>query len=250
MTDEHADEAEDRWLSVAEVAADLRLNPATVRLWIRNGDLLAKRVGRRKLFVLESELEKMLERRQKGDPPGDRFLPQIPGGYESGYPGDGRSLPLSSKQISSADFHGRRPYPGETEHLVAGIREADKNWAKAQAASENAPPDPGFPQRISALAQACDEQAHWLLVAAQTKGFQWTPMANRRGLTISHELRPGANRPGSTALWDEFDRAVERLGTALEGSEMYPVAWAYRGLGEVMHVIADTLVADQSEHER
>jgi excisionase family DNA binding protein len=248
MTEERPDPAEDRWLTVAEIAADLRLNPATIRLWIRSGDLPAKRVGRRKLFVLGSDLEQMLESRRRGDPPGGRFLPNVAGDGPFDFAGDGRRVPQSWKQVSSSDFHGRRPYPGETEYLITQLRQADEYWSQAQAASENAPPDPGFARRIHRLANACDEQGHWLLTAATTTGFQWTPMPNRRGLTISHELRPGATRPGPTALWEEFDQAVERLGGALEGSEMYPVAWAYRDLGKVMHVIADTLLADLAEN--
>jgi hypothetical protein len=36
-------DADDPWLTVAEVAAELRLNPATIRLWISKGQLTAVR---------------------------------------------------------------------------------------------------------------------------------------------------------------------------------------------------------------
>jgi excisionase family DNA binding protein len=52
---------EDRWLTVAEIARELRVNPATVRLWVSKGTLPATRVGRRKLLIRRSELDGMLE---------------------------------------------------------------------------------------------------------------------------------------------------------------------------------------------
>ena len=41
----------DPWLTVAEIADELRVNPATVRLWISKGRLPAKRAGQRKLLI-------------------------------------------------------------------------------------------------------------------------------------------------------------------------------------------------------
>lgn len=229
---------DDPWLSVAEVAAELRVNPATVRLWISKGSLPAKRVGRRKLFIRRLDLDLMLERAQREDPPGG-FLPPLPGGTEISRP------PARSRDQlrGSAELHGRQAEPGETEQIISRIQQADEMWSRAQAASENAPPDLQFPDRLIALAKACEEQEDWLLVAAQTRGFEWTPLTNRRGMVISYELRPGGNRPGPAELWDEFDRAVQRLAIAQEGAEMYGVAWAYRGLGEALHAIADALIA-------
>jgi excisionase family DNA binding protein len=37
---------EDPWLTVPQVSAELKLHPATVRIWIKNGRLRAVRVGR------------------------------------------------------------------------------------------------------------------------------------------------------------------------------------------------------------
>src|ERR1700757_814364 len=37
---------EDPWLTVPQVSAQLRIHPATVRIWINNGRLAAVRVGR------------------------------------------------------------------------------------------------------------------------------------------------------------------------------------------------------------
>jgi excisionase family DNA binding protein len=40
--------AEDPWLTLAEIAAELRVNPSTVRLWVSQGRLRASRAGQRK----------------------------------------------------------------------------------------------------------------------------------------------------------------------------------------------------------
>ena len=66
-------------------------------------------------------------------------------------------------------------------------------------------------------------------------------------MIISHELRPGANRPGPPKLWKEFDRAVQRLGIAMEGRIMHAVALQYRDLATVMHEIADLLLGETPE---
>jgi excisionase family DNA binding protein len=54
------DAPEDYWLTLAEIAAELRVNPATVRLWIARGRLPATRPGQRKLLVRRSDVDRML----------------------------------------------------------------------------------------------------------------------------------------------------------------------------------------------
>ena len=51
---------EDRFLTVAEVAALLKLNQQTVRNWIDQGSLPAVRVGRR-VRILRSDFEQLVE---------------------------------------------------------------------------------------------------------------------------------------------------------------------------------------------
>jgi len=55
---------EDPWLTVAEIASELRVNPATVRLWVSKGTLPATRAGQRKLLIRRSDLDAMLEASQ------------------------------------------------------------------------------------------------------------------------------------------------------------------------------------------
>lgn len=233
---------DDPWLTVAEVAAELRLNPATIRLWVSKGTLRATRAGRRKLLIRRSDLDRMLEVTRSENPAGG-YLPQTerPGLSRR------RPPPQSRRQLSTVDIHGYRAAPGEMEEIIKGLQLADEVWQGAQAASENAPPDSGFPYRVRGLAEACQQQAASLLRAAQTQGFEWTPLPDRRRMALSHELRADANRPGPPALWAEFDRAVQRLGIAMEGRLMYNVAWQYRDLAAVMHEIADQLLGETPE---
>jgi excisionase family DNA binding protein len=51
----------DPWLTVGEIASELRVHPATVRLWISRGTLPATRAGQRKLLIRRSDLDRTLE---------------------------------------------------------------------------------------------------------------------------------------------------------------------------------------------
>jgi excisionase family DNA binding protein len=233
---EGPEEADDPWLTVAEIADELRVNPATVRLWISKGLLPAMRVGMRKLLVRRSDLDYMRSGR-RGPPPSKGYhpRPRLPGALGALGP------PQSLSQLSTADIHGRDASPEAMRSIAERLRLADRAWEAAQSASENVPPAPGFASRIRALAKACDEQAKSLAEAGWIKGFAWTPIPGARDMTISTELRPGANRPGPRALWERFDRAVSQLGTAMEGHIMYVVAFRYQDLAAVMHEIAEVL---------
>jgi excisionase family DNA binding protein len=51
--------AEDPWLTVQQVSDELRIHPATVRIWIKSGRLAAVRVGR-EWRVRHSEVDRAL----------------------------------------------------------------------------------------------------------------------------------------------------------------------------------------------
>ncbi len=61
-------EFEESFLTVAEVAALLKLNQQTVRNWIDAGSLPAIRVGRR-VRIKQSDLNRILESGYRGTPP-------------------------------------------------------------------------------------------------------------------------------------------------------------------------------------
>jgi excisionase family DNA binding protein len=213
----------DPWLTVAEIADELRVNPATVRLWVSKGTLPATRAGQRKLLIRRSDLDRMLES-IRPEPTG--FGNRPPRSTHPRYR-DRPPVLQSMRQLSTADIHGYRLSPAEMQGLVEQLQVADDLWDIAQAASDDPPPDLGFPQRVRSLARACEHEASALGRATSVHGFSWTPLPDHRHMIISHELRPGANRPGPPKLWQEFDRAVQRLGIAMEGRIMHAVALQY-----------------------
>ena len=62
-----ANEPEESYLTVAEVAATLKLNQQTVRNWIEAGTLPALRVGRR-VRIKRSDFDRILEESYSGAP--------------------------------------------------------------------------------------------------------------------------------------------------------------------------------------
>jgi excisionase family DNA binding protein len=60
-------EPEESYLTVAEVAETLKLNPQTVRNWIDQGSLPALRVGRR-VRIKRSDFERVLDESYSGGP--------------------------------------------------------------------------------------------------------------------------------------------------------------------------------------
>lgn len=239
---EKPDEQDDPWLTVAEIAEELRLNPATIRLWISKGQLPATRAGRRKLLIRRRDLDRTVAI-FRSDDLGPAFLPSPAGAtWEIRRP-----PPMSRTHLSRTDTANLHAEPGELDRIVDGIQAADDAWRSAQAASENAPPDPGFPNRLRALADAFEEQRFWLARGAATNGFEWKPIRSGGHMAISHELRPGANRPGRRHLWDQFDIAVERLGFTMKEGPLSSVAWVYGELAGLMNEIADELLGDTPE---
>jgi excisionase family DNA binding protein len=51
---------DDYTLTVSEVAERFRLKPATIRLWIREGKLPARRFGERKYLIRESDVTELV----------------------------------------------------------------------------------------------------------------------------------------------------------------------------------------------
>jgi len=63
-----AHESEETFLTVAEVAATLKLNQQTVRNWIDDGRLPALRVGRR-VRIKQSDFDRIIREGYSGPPP-------------------------------------------------------------------------------------------------------------------------------------------------------------------------------------
>lgn len=238
MREDDPSETDDPWLTPAEIATAIRVNAATIRLWISKGMLPATRVGRRKLLVRRSDVLRLLAENSTAG--GTNPYRRSPHPAET---------PSSQGGWSTSGLFVRQTEDRDQLHrAVDDLQEADMVWEAAQFASANPPPDPGFGNRVRELARACDQQAKALEAAAQVSGFVWNPEPSARDMVLSYELRPGGNRPGPSDLWQEFDGAVRRLGRAREGAFMSVVASAYAELAVVMDKIADAL--EPSARER
>ena len=236
MTDEiepdPADE-DDPWLTLAEIAEELRVNPATVRLWVRRGRLKAMRAGQRKLLVRRSELDRMLALTDpsRAAPP----QPRIPQPLR----------PVFDRPLAGQVARLRANMdPGVIGDAIKKMQEAEAVFDTAVEASDNAPPDPGFVERIRAVAKASLKRGEALDEANRIPGFRWTPVADPQPMIPSHELRPGGNRPGPAHMWQSYDMAVERLGIHVQGNVISFVAHEFREIGWVLNEIADALEQD------
>ena len=236
MTDREPDPAEDPWLTVAEIAAELRVNPATIRLWVSKGKLKAMRAGQRKLLVQRSELNRMLEA-------SSHRYDNVP--RESQSPGyarvPGPRRPVRVRSWSAYGVAKAKVPPEVRRGAVKELQEAGAIWDAALEASENAPPDPGFVQRLRAIAEAAERQRDALNRARVIPGFAWKPVPDTEDMILSNELRPGANRPGPEHLWDSFDMTVDRLALAMEGNYADLVYDEYRELAIVLREIIEAL---------
>ena len=233
---------DDPWLTPIEIAKEIRVNAATIRLWISKGLLPATRAGQRKLLVRRSEVMRLLAENSSASGVQPYRRPQHPRYAGAADPG---ALPIKGGWSTSRMF-AREGDPEELFAAAQALQEADRVWDEAQAASDSPPPDPGFGSRVRAFANACERQATSLKAAADVPGLVWTPEPDAREMVLSYELRPAANRPGPARLWQRVDSAVQLLGIAKEGMTMSLVAAGYAEVAVVMHEIADALEAQAS----
>ncbi len=225
---------EDPWLTLAEIAEELRMSPATIRSWISNGTLQATRAGRRKWLVRRSELDRMLG--------GQDLL-----GPEDQPGGPGWRLP-----DTIAPPH-RSPHWSEEarEHVRRGswLGVAETEWREALRASAMAPPDPGFVVRLKDIADAAARKAAALdNLDDDEPGAWWQRQSGLPGGSLSYELRSGANRPGPAELWARFDRAVDELARAMGEHSVPGEQSALEDVSLVLHEIVDALL-DQEDRQ-
>ena len=240
MTDEDPNAA-DPWLTLAEIADELRVNPATVRLWVSKKQLKASRAGVRKWIVRRSDLDRMLaetnasaddvlDRIQSGEPavlgpPAPRRPDPDP------EPGDESNVPR--KPLTSSKD------PGAVELL----RLASEAYDRAIIDSAKAPPSPGYVDRIRALADASERIAATMLNAHHKAGIRWRPRENLDD-GLPHELRPRGNRPGPTEMWADFDAAWDRLCITATGHDVVALAHGFREVWDALRQVADELEDD------
>ena len=234
---------EDPWLTVPQVSEELKLHPATVRVWVNSGRLAAVRAGRtwrvrrsevdRALLsdaspaYLRQETSPRLERRLRPSLRGRRPREASPTTSWPSAPGPGEQ----SSAVTPA-------MTGDPRVALEQVQLADQRWGDALEASVEAPPDEGFAQRVRAIANAAEQEAA-ALRHADMLGLAHRPHPGARNMQLSHELRPGArSRRGPVELWERFDAAVAELGEALEGVALSAIARAFGELSDVARELA------------
>lgn len=227
MSDSEVGPPEDPWLTIAEIAEELRCSPATIRSWISRGTLRAMRPGQRKLLVRRSELARMLG---GGDLAGAVAPPPDPSGKQRPQP---RRVPDS---ISSRGWA-----PEEAIDPDDWLGVAQWEWLSALQNSRMAPPDAWFAGRLAQIAEAAARKADALGHFDDDAEMLWDSEPAVRPLTLSYELRPGANRPGPAELWTHFDATVEELGSALAEARASRLRCALEDLSVALHEIVDSL---------
>jgi hypothetical protein len=140
------------------------------------------------------------------------------------------------------DQRAGTPAEGAKEHAWNSVNEARASWSGAMRAHEQAPPDPGFRDRLRSLAAAAAElrNAH---VRALEAGLAWRPIADSERARPPYELRPGTGRRGPAELWARFDAAVQRLNQAGAGDSLADVVDAYAAVARAASELADALQA-------
>jgi excisionase family DNA binding protein len=232
-------EGADPWLTLAEIAEELRVNPATVRQWVSKGQLKASRAGVRKWIVRRSDLDRMLAR---ANPPATAPARAA----------DAREAPpaRAAKQLDfEANSADRTERMKKARAAIELARIANSSLNSALDDSRYALPSPGYLDRVRRIADACEHIAATLLNAGTIAGIHWTNPQRLSVETLPYELRPYGNRPGEEELWEEFDAAVERLVLVTTGTDVGAVAYAFREMGDALQVVADALEQDESWQE-
>jgi hypothetical protein len=138
------------------------------------------------------------------------------------------------------DERAGTPAEGAKAHAWTSVNEARASWSGAMRAHEQAPPDPGFRDRLRALADAAAamRDAHARALGA---GLAWRPVADSQRARPPYELRPGTGRRGPHELWSRFDAAVQRLNQAGAGDNLSDVVDAYAAVAQAAAELADAL---------
>jgi hypothetical protein len=134
------------------------------------------------------------------------------------------------------------PAEGAKTHVWTSVNDARASWSGAMRAHEQAPPDPGFRDRLRALADAAAamRDAH---ARALQAGLAWRPVADSERARPPYELRPGTARRGPHELWTRFDGAVQQLNEAGAGDNLADVVAAYAAVAHAASQLADALQA-------
>ena len=140
------------------------------------------------------------------------------------------------------DQRAGTPAEGAKEHAWTSVNEARASWSGAMRAHEQAPPDPGFRDRLRSLAEAAAAMRDAHAQALQA-GLAWRPVADSERARPPYELRPGTGRRGPPELWARFDAAVHQLNQAGAGDTLADIIDAYAAIAQAASELADALQA-------
>jgi hypothetical protein len=140
------------------------------------------------------------------------------------------------------DQRAGTPAESAKEQAWTSVNDARASWSGAMRAHQQAPPDPGFRDRLRSLADAAAamRDAHSRALQA---GLAWRPVADSERARPPYELRPGTGRRGPAELWTRFDAAVQRLNHAGAGDNLADVIDAYASVAQAALELADALQA-------
>jgi excisionase family DNA binding protein len=227
-------------MTLAEIAEELRVNPATVRVWVSKGQLKASRAGVRKWIVRRSDLDRMLAatnpRSAEENAERSSALPPSASGFPDheeaadAYAPDPRLQPPAGTSDSAAEL----------------LQIANRSLNDAFRISAHAPPGPGYVDRLRGIADACEHVAATLQHASRVAGVRWTGRDDFGTDKLPYELRPTGNRPWREDLWERFDSAVETLAITMTGHDTVAVADGFRDMGDALLAVADALERDDS----
>ncbi len=243
MTEEERDPA-DPWLTLAEIADELRVNPATVRQWVSKGKLKASRAGVRKWIVRRSDLDRFLAATNSSP---DDVLDRVARGEPPQLTASPPRRPNPGVEEAPEAAPPRKPRTAKAEGPVELLRLAISGHQDAMMQSAYALPSPGYVDRIRAIADSCEHVAVTMLNASHAAGIRWRSKADLAD-GLPYELKRGGNRPGPAAVWEEFDAAYERLAITATGTDTVAVAHGYREVGDALLSVADKLDADAEWH--
>ncbi len=227
-------------MTLAEIAEELRVNPATVRVWVSKGQLKASRAGVRKWIVRRSELDRMLA--DTNAPSGGESAERAPAAPTSA------SERSDREEVPDERERDPRLLPQAGTHESAGelLQIANRTLNDAFRISAHAPPGPGYLDRLRGIADACEHVAATLRHASRVAGVRWTGRGDFGTERLPYELRPRGNRPWGEGLWERFDSAVETLAITMTGRDTVAVADGFRGMGDELLAVADELERDDS----
>jgi excisionase family DNA binding protein len=229
MTADDDRAADDPWLTLAEIADELRLSPATIRSWVAKGLLEATRAGRRKWLVRRSDLDRMLAReegihRQRAALDPGKLLP--------------RREPVDTMSPPGSPTWERDEKKVDPEDWL-GI--AQWEWRAAVEQSRMAPPNAWFAGRLRHIADAAARKAGALSLFDDDEPIRWDDESAADAPVLSYELRPGGARPGPSDLWARFDGQVEQLSEATKIGTAVAQRRALEDLSVILYNVADAL---------